>query len=56
MGVVNNSDHALAPSKDGHGVLILLAMEVWDFLLVNLQDWSIGAGDHIVVQDLLGQC
>ena len=40
--------------QDGHGVLVLLAVEDGDLLLVDLQDWSIGTGDDVVGQDLLG--
>ena len=48
-----HSNHSCTPGQDVHGILVLFAMEDGNLLLVDLEDWSIGAGDDIVGRDLL---
>ena len=40
-----HSVHSCTPGQDVHGVLVLLAMEDGNLLLVDLEDWSIGSRD-----------
>ena len=40
-----HSVYSYTPGQDIHGVLVPLAMEDGDLLLVDLEDWSIGSGD-----------